>query len=153
MIILFYLLLSWCKLENDGITLKSMFLSKKRFIDMCWIGLIVHYPNIIIIITIIIIIFYCFTVWLIVMPFFSALVFLLCYFFSISIIEAFHSVKSFRIRGFSGAYFPAFGPEKLWIRTLFTQCCLFIVSQVIICLYCQFLCERLCSFKSKGFCN
>ena len=50
-----------------------------------------------------------------------------------------HCVKSVRIRSFSGTYFPAFGPnterysvfssnarkhgpEKLWIRTLFTQC-------------------------------
>ena len=39
-----------------------------------------------------------------------------------------HCVKSTRIRSFSGLYFPAFGlntrkygPEKLRIRTLFTQ--------------------------------
>ena len=32
-----------------------------------------------------------------------------------------HCVKSVRIRSFSGLYFPAFGPEKLWIQTLFTQ--------------------------------
>ena len=33
-----------------------------------------------------------------------------------------HCVKSARIRSFSGPYFPAFGQEKLRIRTLFTQC-------------------------------
>ena len=31
-------------------------------------------------------------------------------------------MKNLHIRSFSGPYFPAFGPENLWIRTLFTQC-------------------------------
>ena len=41
----------------------------------------------------------------------------------------YHCVKSVRIRSYSGLYFPTFelntgkyGPEKLRIRTLFTQC-------------------------------
>ena len=33
-----------------------------------------------------------------------------------------HCVKSVRIGNFSVPYFPVFGPEKLWIRTLFTLC-------------------------------
>ena len=33
-----------------------------------------------------------------------------------------HCVKSVGIRSFSCPYFPALGPEKLRIRTLFTQC-------------------------------
>ena len=37
----------------------------------------------------------------------------------------YHRVKSVRIRSFSGPYFSAFGPEKLGIRTLLTQCIVF----------------------------
>ena len=61
------------------------------------------------------------------------------HFFYTCLFAAFHCVKSVRIRSFSGPYFPAFGlntpylsvfspntgkyrPEKLRIRTLFTQC-------------------------------
>ena len=32
-----------------------------------------------------------------------------------------HYMKTDRIRSNAGPYFPAFGPEKLRIRTLFTQ--------------------------------
>ena len=34
-----------------------------------------------------------------------------------------HCVKSVHNWSFFGAYFPAFGPEKLQIRTRFMQCC------------------------------
>ena len=39
---------------------------------------------------------------------------------SVTVIQ--HCVKSICIQSFSGPYFPAFGPEKLRIRTFFTQC-------------------------------
>ena len=37
-------------------------------------------------------------------------------------LKEYHCVKTVFIRSFSGAYFPALGPEKLRIRTFFTQC-------------------------------
>ena len=36
--------------------------------------------------------------------------------------KTWHCVKSVRIWSFSGPYFPAFGPEKLGIQTVFAQC-------------------------------
>ena len=41
---------------------------------------------------------------------------------SLETLGLYYCVKSVRIRSFSGPYFPAFGLEKLRIRTLFTQC-------------------------------
>ena len=37
-------------------------------------------------------------------------------------LRVWHCVKSVCIRSYSGPYFPAFRPEQLRIRTLFTQC-------------------------------
>ena len=37
-------------------------------------------------------------------------------------LKEYHCVKTVFIRSFSGAYFPALGPDKLRIRTFFTQC-------------------------------
>ena len=41
-----------------------------------------------------------------------------------------HCAKSFRIRSFSGPYFLTFGPEKIRIRTLFTQGVLLIFIKI-----------------------
>ena len=40
------------------------------------------------------------------------------------IFSGYHFVKSVQIRSFSGPYFPVFGPKKLRIWTLSTQCVL-----------------------------
>lgn len=46
MIIEFYLLLSWYKTRNGFIVFQKFVLMKKNLMDICWIDVVVNYPNV-----------------------------------------------------------------------------------------------------------